>query len=224
MVCAYFALTAPHPAPGTDLASLLNSNPDFYNLSLGHLFDLTGDAMGLFRGPLTAVALSMLGVGLVSYLLRRRSFTYAANLVLATAMTVSLLAAHEGLVRFYPVLGSKNLALTVKQQLHPGDRVIIDGWLSSGSSLLFYTGQQAGLVNGRIYGPWYGSFWPDAPPSSAPTTVSARPGQAPSASSSSPSANNAPPTSHASPPFISSRQRAVNLSSPTDNCSSNKTP
>ncbi|XWK60982.1 glycosyltransferase family 39 protein [Tunturiibacter empetritectus] len=164
MVCAYFALTAPHPAPGTDLASLLNSNPDFYNLSLGHLFDLTGDAMGLFRGPLTAVALSMLGVGLVSYLLRRRSFTYAANLVLATAMTVSLLAAHEGLVRFYPVLGSKNLALTVKQQLHPGDRVIIDGWLSSGSSLLFYTGQQAGLVNGRIYGPWYGSFWPDAPP------------------------------------------------------------
>jgi 4-amino-4-deoxy-L-arabinose transferase-like glycosyltransferase len=164
IVCGYFALTAPHPAPGTDLASLLNSNPDFYNLSLGHLFDLTGDAMGLFRGPLTAVALSMLGVGLVSYLLRRRAFTYAANLVLAAAMTITLLAAHEGLVRFYPVLGSKNLALTVKQQLHPGDRVIIDGWLSWGSSILFYTGQPAGLVNGRIYGPWYGSFWPDAPP------------------------------------------------------------
>ncbi|WP_434557145.1 ArnT family glycosyltransferase [Tunturiibacter empetritectus] len=164
IVCGYFALTAPHPAPGTDLASLLNSNPDFYNLSLGHLFDLTGDAMGLFRGPLTAVALSMLGVGLVSYLLRLSSFTYAANLVLAAAMTITLLAAHEGLVRFYPVLGSKNLALTVKQQLRPGDRVIIDGWLSSGSSVLFYTGQQAGLVNGRIYGPWYGSFWPDAPP------------------------------------------------------------
>jgi 4-amino-4-deoxy-L-arabinose transferase-like glycosyltransferase len=164
IVCGYFALTAPHPAPGTDLASLLNSNPDFYNLSLGHLFDLTGDAMGLFRGPLIAVALSMLCVGLGSYLLRRRSFTYAANLVLATAMTITLLAAHEGLVRFYPVLGSKNLALNVKQQLRPGDRIIIDGWLSSGSSVLFYTGQQAGLVNGRIYGPWYGSFWPDAPP------------------------------------------------------------
>jgi 4-amino-4-deoxy-L-arabinose transferase-like glycosyltransferase len=164
IVCGYFAITAPHPAPGTDLASLLNSNPDLYNVSLGHLFDLTGDAMGLFRGPLTAVALSMLGVGLISYLLRRRSFTYAANLVLAAAMTITLLAAHEGLVRFYPILGSKNLALTVKQQLQPGDRVIIDGWLSSGSTLLFYTGQHAGLVNGRIYGPWYGSFWPDAPP------------------------------------------------------------
>jgi 4-amino-4-deoxy-L-arabinose transferase-like glycosyltransferase len=164
IACGYFALTAPHPAPGTDLASLLNSNPDFYNVSLGHLFDLTGDAMGLFRAPLTAVALSMLGVGIGSYLLRRRSFTYAANLVLASAMTVSLLAAHEGLVRFYPILGSKNLALAVKQELCPGDRVIIDGWLSSGSSILFYTGQPAALVNGRIYGPWYGSFWPDAPP------------------------------------------------------------
>ncbi|WP_353071795.1 ArnT family glycosyltransferase [Tunturiibacter gelidoferens] len=164
IACGYFALTAPHPAPGADLASLLNSNPDFYNLSLGHLFDLTGDAMGLFRAPLTAVALSMLGIGIGSYLLRRRSFTYAANLVLAAAMTVSLLAAHEGLVRFYPILGSKDLALAVNQELRPGDRVIIDGWLSSGSSILFYTGQQAGLVNGRIYGPWYGSFWPDAPP------------------------------------------------------------
>ncbi|WP_254063727.1 glycosyltransferase family 39 protein [Granulicella sp. S190] len=164
IVCGYFAITAPHLAPGADLASLLNSNPDFYNLSLGHLFDLTGDAMGLFRGPLIAVALSMLGIGPVSYLLRRRSLTYAANLVLATAMTICLLAAHEGLVRFYPVLGSKGLALTVKKELRPGDRVIIDGWLSSGSSILFYTGQQAGLVNGRIYGPWYGSFWPDAPP------------------------------------------------------------
>jgi hypothetical protein len=164
IVCGYFVVTAPHPAPGADLASLLNSNPDFYNLSLGHLFDLTDDAMGLFRGPLIAVALTMLAVGIGSYLLRRRTLTYAANLVLSAAMTLSLLAAHEGLVRFYPILGSKDLAFSIKQQIRPGDRVIIDGWLSSGSSILFYTGQQAGLVNGRIYGPWYGSFWPDAPP------------------------------------------------------------
>src|SRR6185503_2115174 len=46
--CGYFALTAPHQAPGTDIASLFAANPKFYNLSLGHLFDLTGAAMGLF--------------------------------------------------------------------------------------------------------------------------------------------------------------------------------
>ncbi len=27
----------------------------------------------------------------------------------------------------------------------------------------FYTGQQAHLINGRVNGLWYGSFWPDSP-------------------------------------------------------------
>ncbi len=113
VICGYFAISAPHPPPGTDLATLLATNPDLYNLSLGHLYDLTGAAMGLFRGPLTAVALSMIAIGLGAYLLRRRDHTYAANLTLAAGMIVTLLAAHEGLVRFNPILGSKDLALAI---------------------------------------------------------------------------------------------------------------
>jgi hypothetical protein len=35
--------------------------------------------------------------------------------------------------------------------------------MTSGSTLLFYTQQPVHLVNGRINGPWFGSFWPDAP-------------------------------------------------------------
>ena len=167
VICGYFALTAPHPPPGTDIASLLAANPEFYNLSLGHLFDLTGAAMGLFRGPLAAVALSMLGIGLGSYLLRRAGRTYAANLTLAAAMTVTLLAAHEGLDRFYPILGSKQLALAINQAQHahpaPDDLIILDGELTSGSTLIFYTRQQVHLINGHVNGLWYGSFWPDAP-------------------------------------------------------------
>ncbi|MDQ2834379.1 MAG: glycosyltransferase family 39 protein [Acidobacteriota bacterium] len=167
VLCAWFAVTAPHPAPGTDLSTLLAANPEFYNLSLGHLFDLTGAAMGLFRGPLTAVALSMLVVGPGSYLLRRTNRTYAANLTLAAAMTVTLLAAHEGLARFYPILGSKSLALAITQAQHasprPDDLILLDGELTSGSTLIFYTGQQVHLLNGRVNGLWYGSFWPDAP-------------------------------------------------------------
>ena len=31
------------------------------------------------------------------------------------------------------------------------------------STLLFYTHQPVHLVNGWMNGPWYGSFWPDAP-------------------------------------------------------------
>jgi hypothetical protein len=77
-----------------------------------------------------------------------------------------LLAAHEGLVRFYPILGSKGLAVDIEHVRHPGDLVMIDGELTSGSTLLFYTATPAPntlLVNGRVNGPWFGSFWPDAP-------------------------------------------------------------
>jgi 4-amino-4-deoxy-L-arabinose transferase-like glycosyltransferase len=179
ILCGYFAFTAPSPTPGADIVSLLAmaTGPDVYNLSLSHMSDLTGAAMGFFRGPLAATALGMLGVGLGSYLLRRKGRTYAANLALAAAMIVTLLAAHEGLARFYPILGSKSLALAINQAQHdqslqdqaqhnqprPDDLILLDGELTSGSTLIFYTGQQVHLLNGRVNGLWYGSFWPDAP-------------------------------------------------------------
>ena len=123
--------------------------------------------MGFFRGPLAATAVGMLGIGLGSYLLRRSHRTYAANLTLAAFMTVILLAAHEGLVRYYTILGSRGLAQTISDaeqtQPHPDDLIVIDGELTSGSTLIFYTGQQVHLINGRVNGLWYGSFWPDAP-------------------------------------------------------------
>ncbi len=168
VTCAFFAVTAPQPPYGSDLSSLLSSNPALYNLSLGHIFDLTGAAMGFFRGPLIAVALGMIALGPVSYGFRRRRRAYAANLILAGGMTLVLLAAHEGLVRFKPILGSRDLALAIvdaqRENPRPDDLILLDGELTSGSTLLFYTRQPVHLVNGRINGPWFGSFWPDAPP------------------------------------------------------------
>jgi len=77
-------------------------------------------------------------------------------------------SAHEGLARFYPILGSKGLALAINESQRiaprPNDLIVIDGELTAGSSLIFYTGQQVHLINGRVNGLWYGSFWPDAPP------------------------------------------------------------
>ena len=169
IICGYYAATAPHPAPGADIASLLAmaGSTEAYNLSLSHVSDLTGAAMGFFRLPLAATAIGMLGIGLGSYLLRRARRTYAANLTLAAFMTVILLAAHEGLARFYPILGSKGLAQAIiqAQQATPraDDLILIDGELTAGSTLIFYTGQQVHLINGRVNGLWYGSFWPDSP-------------------------------------------------------------
>ncbi len=164
IICAYFAITAPSPAPGVDLTHVLSSNPDAYNLSLGHIFDLTSSAMGYFRGPLITVAICMATLGIETTLIRRRGRTFVANLTLAAAMCGVLLAAHAGLTRFYPTLGSKDLALAINAQSHPGDLIILDGELTSGSTLLFYTDLPVHLINGRRNGPWFGSFWPDAPP------------------------------------------------------------
>ncbi len=168
IICAFYVVAAPSPVRGATLSSLLASNPTFYNLSLGHLFDLTGPAMSLFRLPLAITAAGMTATGLISYLLRRSSRTYAANLTLAAGMVVVLLAAHQGLVRFNPILGSQDLAdaiLKAQQTVpRPNDIILIDGELTTASTLLFYTRQPVHLVNGRINGPWFGSFWPDAPP------------------------------------------------------------
>jgi 4-amino-4-deoxy-L-arabinose transferase-like glycosyltransferase len=167
-ITLFFAITAPHAEPHTDITTLLAQGGD-YNLSLSHIFDLTGRAMGLFRAPLSFVGLSMITIGPLTYLLRRRTHTYAANLTMAAAALCLLLCVHEGLVRFYPTLGSKELALAIThaQQRTPmsqqPDLLVVDGELTAGSTLLFYTHQPMHLVNGRVNGLWYGSFWPDAP-------------------------------------------------------------
>ncbi len=173
IVALFFAVTAPYTDPHTDIATLLQQGAD-YNLSLGHLFDLTGRAMGLFRTPLTLAGLSMIVIGPLTYLLRRNGRTSAANLSIAAAAACLLLCMHEGLVRFYPTLGSKGLAEAILQAQRstcnlqpttcssPG-QIVIDGELTSGSTILFYTQQPVHLINGRVNGPWYGSFWPDSP-------------------------------------------------------------
>jgi 4-amino-4-deoxy-L-arabinose transferase-like glycosyltransferase len=176
LVCGYFALTAPTPHPGATLNDVLSSNPALYDLSLGHVFDLTGQAMGFFRAPLLTVALCMLTLGPIAYIVRRRASAsqrnaFAANLLIAAAMAGVLLAAHAGLVRFYPILGSKALAQAIDAQLQPNDLIIIDGELTAGSTLLFYTHPSHTpqrpapvlLVNGDRNGPWFGGLYPDAP-------------------------------------------------------------
>ncbi len=162
-VCAWFAWHSSTPPPGADIFSLLDPHPEAYTLSLGHLFDLTGKAMGLFRAPLAGVSVAMLLGGLGSFLLRWRRCYFAANLALAAAMGATLACAHEGLRIFYPTLGSKPLALAINQSLRPGDLILLDGEYTSGSGINFYTRQQVRLVDGRVNGMWYGSFWPDAP-------------------------------------------------------------
>jgi 4-amino-4-deoxy-L-arabinose transferase-like glycosyltransferase len=163
-VTLFFAVTAPPAPPGADITDLLSTNPDMYKLSLGHLFDLTSQSMGLFRFPLVLTGVAFLAGTLANWWLRRCTSAMGANVALSLMMVVLLYAVHLALGTFYPTLGSKSLAVAIENELHPGDTIVVDGEHSQASSINFYTGKQLHLLNGRIDTLWYGSLFPDAPP------------------------------------------------------------
>src|ERR1700730_179464 len=158
------AIVSHSPTQGIELADLLNKNPNAYVLSLGHFLDLTGGAMGLFRGPLVVTALAFFLCTGLNWVLRRRGKTRAANWVLVALTVVFIECAHIALGVFYPVLGSKPLAEAIQRQFQPGEQIICDGEYANASSVNFYTGQAMLIYNGRINGLWFGSLFPDAPP------------------------------------------------------------
>jgi len=158
-----FLFVSHRPAPGVDLADLLKKNPEEYNLSLGHLFDLTPQALGAFRGPLLGASLGLfLGTGL-NLILRRRGHPFAANVTLTAMMGVLLVCVQSSFVTFSPVLSSYNLAEAIRKQFRPGDVIVIDGEYSDASTLNFYTDVQVRVLHEPSGNLWYGARFPDAP-------------------------------------------------------------
>jgi 4-amino-4-deoxy-L-arabinose transferase-like glycosyltransferase len=151
------------PAPGVDLADLLKKNPEDYNLSLGHVLDLTPQALGAFRGPLLGVSLGLLlGTGF-NWVLRRRGRPFAGNLVLAAMMVVLTACVHFSFITFSPILSSYNLAEAVQKEFRSGDVIVIDGEYHEASTLNFYTGIQVHVLHEPSGNLWFGSKFPDAP-------------------------------------------------------------
>ena len=120
--------------------------------------------MGMFRLPLALTALCLFFGSLVNWHFRRKAKPHAANLSLAAATFVFLLAAHLGLQTFSPVLSSEKLAEAIAPQLHPDDLIVLHGEYESGSTLGFYLHRSdLHILEGRSSNLWYGSFFPDAP-------------------------------------------------------------
>jgi 4-amino-4-deoxy-L-arabinose transferase-like glycosyltransferase len=137
-ISIFFLLRTRAPAPGTDLASLLQQNPSDYALSMGHFLDLNAQALSLFRLPLALAAASLFFGPLASYLLRRCARPRAATIALAAGAFGFLLAAHLGLQTFAPVLSSQQLAAAIAPQLQTDDLVVIHQEYEFGSTLGFY--------------------------------------------------------------------------------------
>ena len=149
---------------GSDLADLLKKNPSEYALSFGHIFDLTPRALGLFRTPLAIFGIALFAGSALNLFFRRRNRAGAGNCALAIMMVFVLLAVHQGLVMFSPILSSKKLADAVEQEFRPGDVIVSYGTYEDASTLNFYVQQPIHVVNTRTEGDMYnGSLFPDAP-------------------------------------------------------------
>ena len=159
----YLLSVSRSPAAGADLADLLKKNPEDYNLALGHVLDLTPQALGVFRVPLLGASLGLfLGAGL-NWMLRRRGRPFAANFALAAMMVVLLACVHASFRTFSPILSSYNLADAIRKQFRPGDIIVIDGEYHEASTLNFYTGIQVHVLHEPSGNLWYGAKFPDAP-------------------------------------------------------------
>jgi 4-amino-4-deoxy-L-arabinose transferase-like glycosyltransferase len=139
-----------------------------YTLSMSHFFDLTGASFAALRLPAAlAAAAFACGPG-IAWRLRVLRRHRAATTAIALMAAVFLVAAHIALVRFEPMLSSRNFADEIQQIIRSNRadedaEIYLYGDQSYGSSIPFYTGRNAYLVNGRTSSMIWGSTYADAP-------------------------------------------------------------
>jgi 4-amino-4-deoxy-L-arabinose transferase-like glycosyltransferase len=145
------------PAQG-DISRALTKHPELYTLSMGHMGDLTLTAFAYLKLPLALAALAFAGMALGLALYHNNT---GRLLVVAAGMIIFFQAARLALVRFDGYLGSYPLAQSL---LHspPGQLVEANSYYAF-SSVFFYTGRNALLLNGRNNNLEYGSYAPGAP-------------------------------------------------------------
>ena len=148
----------------SDIGSLLaHRGVGNYTLSTSHFFDLTGPSLAALRLPSALAAVALLSGPPLALLLRRRRQAFAATATVGIATALLFVAAHLALARFAPLLSSRAMADRINWLRQPGDRLLVYGDQANASSVIFYTGMQALLINGRSSSMIWGSYYPDVP-------------------------------------------------------------
>ncbi|MDR3570455.1 MAG: glycosyltransferase family 39 protein [Syntrophobacteraceae bacterium] len=153
---AMIALTARGLGRPLTLSHTLTANPKCYNLSFGHLHDLTAATFHDLAPLVYRTALLLIAGPLAAFLLackKRWKLSYA---VLAVMMIGLCHCYNAGMIAFEPVLSSRALAQVISAHYRPGDTIVIDGNYELGSSLNYYTGRQVDVLNGDFGVLWYG--------------------------------------------------------------------
>jgi 4-amino-4-deoxy-L-arabinose transferase-like glycosyltransferase len=144
------------PTPG-DISKALTSHPAVYSLSLGHMEDLTLDSFAYLRTPLLVAGIAFLIGSLGTF----RATAHRAFLATALMMVFFFHAARLALVVFDPYLSSRPLAEAILKS--PDGTLLVDHHYYTFSSIFFYTGRSALLLNGRWNNLEYGAYAPGAP-------------------------------------------------------------
>lgn len=158
----------------SDIGTLLaHRDVGNYQLSMSHLFDLTGASFAALRLPAILAAITFLIGPPSAWFLRVKGRHFGATLMLAATGALFLVAAHIAFARFEPMLSSKKIADALLADAKPGDTLIIYGDQSDASSVVFYTHhffmKPAELIGTRCspFGQGssllWGSCYPDAP-------------------------------------------------------------
>ena len=145
------------PAPG-DISRALTQHPELYTLSMGHMRDLTLTAFAYLKGPLFLAAFAFGGIAIGAA--KWRSDFKKVVFTVAAGMLIFFQAARIALVRFDSYLGSYPLAQSLQQS--PRGQLIEANSYYAFSSVFFYTGRTALLLNGRNNNLEYGSYAPGA--------------------------------------------------------------
>jgi 4-amino-4-deoxy-L-arabinose transferase-like glycosyltransferase len=156
-IVALLWASAAYPTPG-DISQALTANPAAYQLSLGHMGDLTLKSFAYLRLPLVAAGIATLLGAIGAWMFRGQR----AALALAVMMVLFFQAARLALIAFDPYLGSYPLAAALNHA--PPGRLIIDDAYYEMSGIFFYTNRMALILNGRRNNLEYGSYAPGAPP------------------------------------------------------------
>ena len=144
-------------APG-DISNALSSHPSAYTLSLGHMLDLTFGSFAYLRLPLILAGVAFF-IGAFGNLWSKG---VRAAVLTAVMMILFFHAARFALVVFDPFLSSRPLAEAYRAA--PAGQLILDHHYYTFSSIVFYTGVDPLLLNGKFNNLEYGAAAPDAPP------------------------------------------------------------
>jgi hypothetical protein len=161
IVCVSILVAVRHvPTPG-DITAALSVHPNAYKLSLGHMEDLTLDSFAYLRAPLALAGAGFL-LGAVGALSMKGSRPYLrAYLAAALMMVIFFQAARLAMVKFDPLLSSRDIAQVILRG--PPGQIILDHNYWWFSSIPFYTGQSVLLFDGRSNNLEYGSNAPNTP-------------------------------------------------------------